>query len=291
MDFLHNMDWVLPLRSDAATDVANGFTWLGYTTFFLIALPIAYWLWDRDKAMRMTVLIAIAAVLNGWLKDFWQDPRPDRKYWLDPRVAGSYGRPSGHAQVALDMWAWVAWELRRSWFYLAALVIIAGVSLSRLYLGVHDIDDVLTGLGLGLAGLLLFMLLLSPALSAARQWPAIVHLVVIVAAAAALFVTWPNGQKPDQTVGVLALLFGWVLGADMDRRLAPDAPILPVWWLRVAMAVAGVALLLVLQGILNKAAHALAVDGTAASYAITGFLGFYVTGLAPLAFRKLRFVK
>src|SRR3546814_1041129 len=79
------------------------FTWLGYTTFFLIALPLSYWLWDRGRAMRLVVLIAITAVINGWLKDYWQDPRPDPKYWLDQRVIGSYGRPSGHAQVAIAM--------------------------------------------------------------------------------------------------------------------------------------------------------------------------------------------
>ncbi len=291
MDFLHNMDWVLPLRSDAATAIANGFTWLGYTTFFLIALPVAYWLWDRDKAMRMTVLIAIAAVLNGWLKDYWQDPRPDPKYWLDQRVAGSYGRPSGHAQVAFDMWLWIAWEIRRRWAYALAVFIIAGVCFSRLYLGVHDIDEVLTGLALGVVGLSLFILFLSPALGAARRWPVIAHLGIIVVAGAILFATWPNGERPETTVGVLALLFGWVAGADMDIRLAPKPPVLPAWWLRIAMSVIGVLVLFALQTGLNRAAHALGIESTATSYVVTALLGFYMTGAAPLAFRALGLVK
>ncbi|KAB7740232.1 phosphatase PAP2 family protein [Parvibaculum sedimenti] len=291
MEFLHNMEWVLPLRSDAATAIANGFTWLGYTTFFLIALPLAYWFWGRDRAMRMTVLIAITAILNGWLKDLWQDPRPNPKYWLDQRVLGSYGRPSGHAQVAFAMWSLIAWEIRQYWAYAAAAIIITGVCFSRLYLGVHDVDDVLTGVGLAIIGLAIFAWLLSPKLEAAHNWPMLTHLAIIVVAGAVLFITWPNGEKPDSTVGVLALLFGWVLGANMDRKLAPAEPVLPVWWLCVPMGLIGLVILFALQSGLNHAAHALGADGTVARYAINAALAFYMTGLAPLAFRKLGLVR
>lgn len=291
MEFLHNMDWVLPLRSDTATSIANGFTWLGYSTFFLIALPLAYWFWGRDRAMRMTVLIAITAILNGWLKDLWQDPRPDPKYWLDERVGGSYGRPSGHAQVASAMWTLIAWEIRRAWAYIVAAIIIAGVCFSRVYLGVHDVDDVLTGMGLAVVGLAVFAWLLSPKLQPARNWPLLTHLAIILIAGAVLFATWPNGHSPDSTIGVLALLFGWVLGANMDRKLAPAEPVLPVWWICAPMGVAGLAVLFAIQSGLNHAAQALAADSTAARYAINATLAFYMTGLAPLAFRKLGLVK
>lgn len=291
VNFLHDMDWVLPLRSDAATHLANAFTWLGYTNFFLIALPLAYWLWDRERATRLTILIAITAVINGWLKDLWQDPRPDEKYWLDERVTGSYGRPSGHAQVAAAMWLWLAYELRRPWAWGAALVIVAGVSLSRLYLGVHDPDDVLTGIGLGLAGIFIFAWLLSPTFDVARRWPAALHLAIIALAAVVLFYTWPNGEKPDATLTVLALLFGWVAGADMDRRLAPEAPVLPAWWLRIVMGAAGVVALFLLRDALMKAAATLALDASIAGYGIGAFLGFYMTAIAPMAFRLVRLVK
>lgn len=290
MDFLHNMDWVLPLRSDTATHFANAFTWLGYTTFFLIALPLSYWLWDRGGAMRLVVLIAITALINGWLKDLWQDPRPDPKYWLDQRVLGSYGRPSGHAEVAIAMWLWIAYELKRPWAWAAAVFIIAGVCLSRLYLGVHDLDDVLTGLALGLFGIFIFIWFLSPFFETVRRLPVVAHLAIIVAAGIVLTLTWPNGEKPS-SVGVLALLFGWVAGAALDRRLAPDEPVLPAWWLRIVMGVSGVVLLFALQTALNKTAAALHIESTATGYFISALLGFYMTGMAPWAFRAVRLVR
>ena len=291
MNFLHNMDWVLPLRSDGATDIANAFTWLGYTNFFLIALPLGYWLWSRERFTRLTVLIAITAVINGWLKDLWQDPRPDPKYWLDQRVLGSDGRPSGHAQVAIAMWFWLAYELRKPWAWAAAVVIVAGVSLSRLYLGVHDMDDVLTGLALGIVGLFLFAWLLSPMFDAIHKWPAVAHLGLIVAIGIVLFYTWPNGEKPDSTLTVIALLFGWVAGADTDRRLAPNEPVLPVWWLRIVMGVGGVVLLFVLRDALIRGAHELDLDARITGYGVGVLLGLYMTGGAPWAFRTLRLVK
>lgn len=285
------MDWVLPLRSDNATILANAFTWLGYSTFFLIALPLTYWLWDRAIASRLVVLIAITAVINGWLKDYWQDPRPDPKYWLDPRVAGSYGRPSGHAQVSFAMWMWIAYEIKRPWAWAAATIIVAGVCMSRLYLGVHDVDDILTGLALGVVGMGIFIWLQSQSLTAIRNLPVIANLALVAAAGAALFIIWPNGESPKYIVGLLALLFGWVAGAAMDHQLAPETPQLPNWLIRIAMGIGGIVVLFALRAALTKGAIALHLSGAPVQYSISVILGFYMTGIAPLAFRALKLVK
>jgi membrane-associated phospholipid phosphatase len=285
------MEWVVPYRSDTATIIFNAFTWLGYGTFFLIALPLAYWLWDRAVAIRLVVLIAITAVINSWLKDLWQDPRPPRELWLDQRVDGSYGRPSGHAQVAFAMWMWIAYEIKRPWAWATAIFIVAGVCASRLYLAVHDIDDVLTGLSLGVAGMFLFIWLQSSAFAAIRNLPAYAHLGIVVAAGIILYFGWPNGENPVPTIGVLALLFGWLVGADMDHRLAPDTPQLPGWIGRIIMAVGGIVVLFAIQIALKKLVAALGVEGIAASYASSAILGFYMTGLAPMAFRAVKLVK
>ncbi|MES1991226.1 MAG: phosphatase PAP2 family protein [Pseudomonadota bacterium] len=291
MDFLHNMNWVLPLRSDTATIVANAFTWLGYTLFFLMALPLTYWLWDRTKAMRLVVIIAISAVLNGWLKDLWQDPRPPRKIWLDQRVEGSYGRPSGHAQVAFAMWMWIAYELKRPWAWPAAIFIVAGVCLSRLYLGVHDIDDILTGLSLGAISILIFVWMQSSIFDSIRTLPTVVHLGIVVIVGVILFMSWPNGHHADQTVGALVLLAGWLVGADIDHRLAPEAPVLPAWWGRIIIGVSGIVMLFVFRKLVTEAVALTGLTGTVAEYIVTFATSFYMTGLAPIGFRAVNLMK
>jgi len=151
--FLHDMGWAVALRHDTLTPIFLGFTWLGYTTFFLIALPIGYWAWNKDKITRVALIVLASAVLNAFLKDLWQNPRPDSLIWVDPQMDDSYGLPSGHTQVGIVMWFWLAYEIRKAWAWVVAAIVAGGIAFSRLYLGVHDVEDVLGGAIIGFATL------------------------------------------------------------------------------------------------------------------------------------------
>lgn len=288
-EFLHDMSWVLPLRSDAATAVFNGFTFLGYAPFFLIFLPIGYWLWDRRLFTRLAVLITLTALVNGWLKDLWQDPRPAAGYQLDgDRVDGSYGLPSGHAQVAVAMWFWLAWEIRRPWAWLTAAVIVAGVCFSRLYLGVHDVEDVLAGIALGVVSLGVFAVLVHEGVIGRwRRLPPWADFLVIAAAIPGLWLIWPDGEDPAGIAAILFFLLGWIAGAALDERAAPEPPQLPAWWTRVLMAAGGIAGLFALQGSLAAAGAAAGLPPGLTGYLAVTAMGLYATWAAPAAFRAL----
>jgi membrane-associated phospholipid phosphatase len=101
--FLHDISWVVPLRSALLTLIFKGLTLLGYTEFFLLFLPIGYWLWDKKMFTRLAMLIGLVALTNTFLKDLFHDPRPPIAFALDPQVGESFGFPSGHAQVATAM--------------------------------------------------------------------------------------------------------------------------------------------------------------------------------------------
>ncbi len=285
-NFLHDMTWVLPLRSPHATQVADAFTFLGYTPFFLIFMPLVYWFWDRSLFMRLALVIVITAILNGWLKDYWQDPRPPVNLQIDPqKVAGSYGRPSGHAQVAAAMWFWLAYEIRRPWAWIAAAILTAGVSLSRLYLAVHDIDDVLTGLALGIGGLFLLAFLLGPSFTWWRRLPNLVHFLAFGALFAAIWYTWPLPKYPADTENTLFFFLAAYAGTILNHRAMPEQPRRPAWWLCVVLGIAGIAGLFGLQIVLGKALVKLPPDiGSAIA---DGALGFYITAVAPFAFRLI----
>lgn len=210
--FLHDLSWVPPLRNETLTHIFNGFTFLGYLPFFLLFLPMGYWLGDRATFTRLTVLVGVVALSNAFLKDLFQDPRPDLKFALDQRVGDSFGFPSGHAQIAAAMWIWLAVDTRRLWVWLMAIVIAAGVCLSRLYLGVHDVEDVLGGALLGLATVVIFAGFLSPGFERLQQLPLFAWLIFIAASAPALWFLWPHSPVSDAVPGVIALLFFWLLG-------------------------------------------------------------------------------
>ena len=154
---LHDMEWVVPLRHEALTLVFKAFTALGYTEFFLAALPLLYWCWNRDSANRVAILTLLAGMLTLFLKDWFQDPRPPAELAVAGTRPDSYGLPSGHTMMAIVFWGSLAREVGKRWFSIGASIMILGIISSRLYLAVHDIEDVLIGavIGIGLLGLLI----------------------------------------------------------------------------------------------------------------------------------------
>jgi membrane-associated phospholipid phosphatase len=238
-ELLHSLDWVLPLRSDGLTPLMRFFTLLGYEKFILFFLPLGYWAWNRGVFLRLLVLVALTALLNAWLKDFWQDPRPDIALRMDHEVGDSFGLPSGHAQIAVVIWFWLAWELRRTWAWLVAAVVAVGIIFSRLYLGAHDVEDVLGGSLLGVATLVVFEF--------ARRWSgwreshAGWHLGLILLVFLAAWLSWP-GEAPSYVPLLAGMLVGVLFGY---RNLVFSAEV--AVWRRVAAAVLGALAFILLQ--------------------------------------------
>ncbi|MCY1287131.1 PAP2 superfamily protein [compost metagenome] len=244
IEFLHDMTWVLPLRTPELTQLANAFTWLGYGTFLLFAIPIGYWGWNKGTFFRLLLLIGISAWLNALFKDLFQDPRPPLELRLDDRVGDSYGLPSGHTQMAVVLWLWLAYELRRPWAWLLCGVVCLGVSLSRLYLAAHDIEDVLVGAVLGGA-----TLLAAAWLKDLRWWreaPVGWHVLTVLAVVGISLALWPHRQAPDYVSLFAGLLVGAVVGWRLEQRLLDFGTAVPAWR-RVLAALLGALGFLLLQ--------------------------------------------
>ncbi|MGH8353295.1 MAG: phosphatase PAP2 family protein [Pseudomonas sp.] len=279
-ELLHSLDWVLPLRSEALTPLMRFFTLLGYEKFILFFLPLGYWAWNRSVFLRLFVLVAITAVLNAYLKDLWQDPRPDPALRLDHEVGASFGLPSGHAQIAVVLWLWLAYEMRRGWFWLLSGVLVAGIIFSRLYLGAHDLEDVLGGALLGLATLLLFALV-----RAWRWWReahALCHLALIALVVALSHFTW-QGAAPSY----VPLLAGLLVGVLYGYRQVGFATA-TLWWKRALAAGLGALAFIGLQALLKWLGPQLALQPLLWQ-GIRGLtMGLFVAALMPCLLIRLR---
>lgn len=120
----------------------------------------ALFLWltrHRYSALLLIVATAGGLVLNTILKTAYERPRPGVFPWGQEVV--TYSFPSGHAMSAAVVYGTVAYlaarlqkrQLHRVLTLAAAGLIIALISISRMYLGVHYPSDVLAGVTIGLA--------------------------------------------------------------------------------------------------------------------------------------------
>lgn len=134
-------------------------SYLGSAAFYVPLLIALFWCVAPRLAARATVLLLFGALLNTLLKLVFHDPRP---YWTDPSVRGrqsleSFGMPSGHAQNGIAAWGFFAAQTKRWFLWAGAAVIIVLIGVSRVYLGVHSIGQVLAGWAIGSALLVAVM--------------------------------------------------------------------------------------------------------------------------------------
>jgi len=217
-------------------------TSLGGEMFFLIAVPLLTWCIDRRTGARLTVVFLISTYANCGLKSLFSSPRPMdvASERLDPLFvdgiadarerydATGYGFPSGHTQATAVVWGYlihVTAGLRRklaasprrhlagAFIALAALLTVL-VPLSRVYLAVHFVTDVLGGYVFGFA-ILAAYLWLAPS---AETWltsnglAAQLTLAVGVPVVAALLV------PSEGAVTAAGTLMGMGVGFSLERR-------------------------------------------------------------------------
>ncbi len=134
-------------------------TFCGEELFFLIFLPLIYWSINRAAGARLLVLFLFSAWVNSFAKVIASDQRP---YEYDSRVKAlqqleSGGFPSGHTQGSVVVWGYLAAAMKKKWLWMFAVIMMILVPLSRLYLGVHDLPDLIGGYIIGFILLMLFI--------------------------------------------------------------------------------------------------------------------------------------
>jgi undecaprenyl-diphosphatase len=124
--------------------------------FALVLVVVLGWQRRWGAVVGLLLTVVGAQLLNDVLKDWFQRTRPAPVGALIPAQAFSF--PSGHAMVSAAFYLFVgylAWRLMAGRWRIvcaAALVLVAFlIGLSRLYLGVHYLTDVVAGYIAGIA--------------------------------------------------------------------------------------------------------------------------------------------
>lgn len=141
------------LQSDGLTSFFKFFTFFGDKEFYIMVLPLFFWLWDKEKAVKLLFILLPSLLLNFWLKEIFQTARPLGVALIEQ---GGFAFPSGHAQGSTTLWLMLVLLIRKKWMNYFAVIMVLLVSVSRLYLGVHYPIDIFGGLLIGVLLVLVY---------------------------------------------------------------------------------------------------------------------------------------
>lgn len=153
---------VISWRNPILDYVMHGFSIVGGTVVVTgLCLVCALWFWHQHhwSTLKTFAVVAIGGTLmNLAIKQFFERDRPDVQDLVagNPRTSSF---PSGHAMLSLVIYGFLTYLLAsryekwRGWIIATFVLLTTGIGISRLYLGIHWLTDVLAGYTAGITWL------------------------------------------------------------------------------------------------------------------------------------------
>lgn len=150
------------LISDFATPIAKFITNFG-GAIFLISITFILFVLIKNKKIGISIVLNlfIITILNQILKRILQRPRPEEFRIIDE---SGYSFPSGHSMISMAFYGYIIYLIYKyvknkhiKWTLITILgILIAGIGVSRIYLGVHYTSDVLAGFLISISYLIIY---------------------------------------------------------------------------------------------------------------------------------------
>ena len=211
MSIWNDLSWVEGIRTPFFNFFFYNVSLTGYPIFLFLFIAFGYFFWSPQRFSRVAMLLFISAVINSFLKDLFQDPRPPADFMLDEGTGTSYGWPSGHAQIAVTLWGLLAYELKNKYISTGAITFIILVAFSRMYLGVHDLGDVVAGLSIG--GFILLLWHFAVVNKLYEKFDRLSWFFILIAFQFFVHLLYPSHEEHEISNWLLGAMTGWFLGA------------------------------------------------------------------------------
>ena len=153
--------WFEKIRNPFLNFIFSGITYLGDEIALMLIAIVLFWCVNKRSGYYMLVSGFFGIIVNQILKLACKIPRPEK---IDTRftivesareAAQGYSFPSGHTQNAVTVFGSIFLLAKKTWVKIVAVVIATLVGVSRMYLGVHTIWDVVAAAGCAIIILLL----------------------------------------------------------------------------------------------------------------------------------------
>ena len=258
MKFLYILE---SIRFPAMDECMLLITRLGEETAFLVAALIVFWCMDKKKGYYLMSVGFIGTIMNQFFKLLFALPRP---WVLDPdftiveaarEAATGYSFPSGHATFSVGTFGCLAMMTERRWLRYIWIAIAVLVPFSRMYLGVHTPEDVITGAALAL--LFVFALKRMAWVDKEQGMKDIIGMMLVMAVCLLLYVEfWPHPADMDavnlqsglkNACTMLGCLAGLAVVYEGEKRFV-NFETKAVWWAQILKCSLGFAVVLLIKG-------------------------------------------
>jgi glycerophosphoryl diester phosphodiesterase len=278
----NDLSWVEGIRSPFLNIFFDTISLAGYPTFLILFISFGYFYWSPARFSRVAMMLFISALINIFLKDFFQDPRPAIGLMLDSKVGTTYGWPSGHSQIAVTLWGLLAYELKNKLITIGAISTIILIAFSRMYLGVHDFGDVFGGLFIG--GIILYVWHYAVINNWYEKLTKKHWLVLIILFQLLLYILYPSHEGHELSIWFLGVMTGWFLGLS-DISL-PSQPFKRLFLSISATAIVFMSLIYITQ--LEQSIQLEGLLGIILSYFLGMIFSILVTWLIPRLQKLMR---
>lgn len=128
-------------------DLFLAVTTIGSQPVYFLLASLIFWCFSKKTGIRALYVILFSAFAAILIKNIFAMPRPSVPHKIEEN---EFGFPSGHAQVSSSFWGYLNSRIKNKSLIFTGIIVILSVSLSRIYLGVHYLGDVIGGIIFGL---------------------------------------------------------------------------------------------------------------------------------------------
>lgn len=179
---------------------------IGEELFVCILLLVVFLFAGKRNSYKVGFLFYTSVLLNTALKDFFKIPRQFGQYGyrvLDKSSVGGYAFPSGHVQNITNYMMSLSLILKKKWIKVLLFLVVFMMSFSRIYVGAHNILDVLgaiiLGSGISFLGILLY-----------DRYPSIYRLALLFVGIF-LYLIFPNRRIITAIGFIVSMIFCYFL--------------------------------------------------------------------------------
>lgn len=182
MDILY---WFESIRNPVLNSIFSIVTYLGHEIIPVALICIIYWCVNKGFAYRIGFSFFASGITTQALKISFRIPRPwiiDNNFSVvdDAKsAASSYSFPSGHTQAATSVYSSLALLTGKLWLRILLVSAFILVAVSRMYLGVHTLNDVVVAMVLSL--IMTFVIFrIMDAIGDNRRYDIVITLIMLV---------------------------------------------------------------------------------------------------------------